>query len=167
MTSSSRYFFTLQLVCCALLLCAAIFVSRTDAQQQPEQFPDGPGKNTFLQTCSSCHSPDNVFGKARNADAWSATLNTMIGYGATGSNDDFAAILKYLAANFGPAPDKINVNKVTAINLRNWLNFTENQADDFIAYRTQHGDFKSLDDLNKVPGIDPKILDAKKDVLTF
>ena len=34
-------------------------------------------------------------------------------------------------------------------------------------YRKNNGNFKSLDDLKKVPGLDPKMLDAKKDHITF
>ena len=36
-----------------------------------------------------------------------------------------------------------------------------------IAYREKNGLFKSVDDLKKVPGIDAKKIDAKKDRLYF
>jgi competence protein ComEA len=36
-----------------------------------------------------------------------------------------------------------------------------------IEYRKKNGDFKSLDDLKKVPDVDAKKLDAKKDRLAF
>ena len=91
----------------------------------------------------------------------------MISYGAQGSDDQFTAILQYLTANFGPIPDKVDVNKESARNLREWLNLPQKQADAIVAYRQQNGDFKSLDDLKKVPGVDAKILDAQKDHLTF
>jgi competence protein ComEA len=91
----------------------------------------------------------------------------MIQNGAQGSDDDFAAILDYLSKNFPPAPDKINVNQATAWNLRNWMNLSEKQANAVVDYRKQNGDFKSLDDLKKVPGLDPKMVDAKKDHITF
>ena len=35
------------------------------------------------------------------------------------------------------------------------------------AYREKHGKFKTLDDLKKVPGVDAKKLDAKKDRIAF
>jgi competence protein ComEA len=36
-----------------------------------------------------------------------------------------------------------------------------------IKYRTDHGDFKSIEDLGKVPGLDFKKIEAKKDLLVF
>jgi competence protein ComEA len=150
---------------CGVLFAAAVFASQASAQQDP--FPDGAGKDVFLKTCSKCHDPSNVIGKGRSADDWTATLNKMIQYGASGTDEDFQAILDYLSMYFGPPPDKINVNKATSLDFRNWLNFTQKMADAAVAYRTENGPFRSVDDLKKVPGIDPKLIDAKKDHLTF
>jgi competence protein ComEA len=36
-----------------------------------------------------------------------------------------------------------------------------------IQYRTKNGDFKSIEDLKNVPGIDTAKIEAKKDRLTF
>jgi DNA uptake protein ComE-like DNA-binding protein len=36
-----------------------------------------------------------------------------------------------------------------------------------IAYRLQHGDFKSVEDLEKVPGLDGATIEAKPDRLAF
>jgi competence protein ComEA len=165
MVSSSSHWRAIRVISCLLFLTAVILGSRAEAQQN--LLPDGPGKAIFLQTCSTCHTPNNVIGKAQNADAWSDTLNKMIQYGLSSNDDDLSTILDYLTKNFGPAPDKINVNKATALNLCNWLNFTPKQANDFIAYRLQHGDFKSVDDLKKVPGVEAAKIDAKKNILTF
>ena len=46
-----------------------------------------------------------------------------------------------------------------------WLR--RSQAAAIIEYRTKNGNFKSIDDLKKVPGIDPAKIDAKKDRLTL
>ena len=40
-------------------------------------------------------------------------------------------------------------------------------SSDLVKYRAEHGNFKSIDDLKKVPGIDPAKIEAKKDVLIF
>jgi len=88
-------------------------------------------------------------------------------YGAQFTDNQFDVVLQYLTKNFSPPPDKISVNKVTALDLRNWLHLTPEQAKAVIDYRAQNGEFKSLDDLKKVPDIDPKIFDVKKDHLTF
>ena len=68
-----------------------------------------------------------------------------------------------------PAEDvpRLNVNKATAIELEAGLSLRRSQAAALIAYREKNGDFKSLDDLKKVPGLDAAKLDAKKDRLVF
>lgn len=135
--------------------------------QAQDEWPDGPGKDKFLQTCSACHSPENVLGHNLDADGWSDIMNKMVTYGAQGSEADFTQIYNYLVANFPPVPAKININTATAMNLRNWVNMPETQAEAIVAYRAQHGDFKSLDDVKAVPGADAKFLDSIKDFLTY
>jgi competence protein ComEA len=139
----------------------------TDQKTLQAEFPDGVGKNTFLGTCSKCHSPENVIGHGQDANGWTQAIYKMIQYGAKDSNEDFGAIVYYLSHHFGPPPDKVDVNTATTMDLRNWLSFTKKQADAIAAYRKQHGDFKSIDDLKKVSGIDPKMIDADKGRLVF
>jgi competence protein ComEA len=108
-----------------------------------------------------------VIGKGQSADGWTEVLNKMVENGAQGTDDEFNAILDYLTTNFPAPPDKINVNTATVWNLRNWMNLSEKQSNAVVDYRKQNGDFKNLDDLKKVPGLDAKMLDAKKDHITF
>jgi competence protein ComEA len=91
----------------------------------------------------------------------------MIQFGAQGSDSDFSSILNYLTTNFGPAPAKVNINKATAMNLENWLSVPQKSAEAIVAYRQQNGDFKSLDDVEKVPNVDTKFLDSIKDSLVY
>jgi competence protein ComEA len=135
--------------------------------QAPDEWPNSPGKDKFLATCSMCHTPENVLGHNLDSDGWTDILQKMIGYGAQGSDEDFGQILTYLTTNFGPIPAKVNVNTATAMNFRNWLGMRETLAEAIVAYRAQHGDFKSLDDLKSVPGADAKYLDSIKDELTY
>lgn len=138
------------------------------ASTQPvDEWPSGAGKQQFLQICSSCHSPENVIGHNQDTSGWTDTLNQMIQNGAQGSDDDFSAVLQYLVTNFGPMPPKVNVNKATAMNLRSWLGMPEKEAEAIVAYRAKNGDYKSLDDLKKAPGVDPNYIDSEKDLLTF
>ena len=41
------------------------------------------------------------------------------------------------------------------------------EAAAIIQYRGEHGDFKSVDDLRKVQGVDFKKIEAKKDLIVF
>ena len=137
------------------------------SEQPADDWPDTPGKAQVFQTCNGCHPADWLIGHNQDADGWSDTVSLMAQRGAQGSDEDFNAIVKYLATYFGPAPEKVNMNKATAMNLRNWLGMDETRADAIVAYRAKHGDFKTLDDLKSVPDVDAKYLDGIKDHLTF
>ena len=84
----------------------ALLRAEAQAAQAPAAkktaLPDGPGKAEAERVCSACHAP-NVFTHQRHDQAgWSTVINNMIAKGADGSDDDFAKILAYLVANFGP-----------------------------------------------------------------
>lgn len=168
------------LLCAALLVAATSSHSQSNSPQTPpassasntsssaaNDWPDGAGKDVFLRACSNCHGPDNVIGRNLNVDQWTDVINRMIQYGAQGSDDDFSGILDYLTTNFGPAPAKVNINKATPMNMRNWLGMSSKEAHAIADYRAQHGDYKSIEDLQKVPGVDADSLNAIKDKLTF
>lgn len=156
-----------------LWFCSAITWSATPSyaqqaaqQQQHPELPAGPGKATLIRVCSSCHSPDNVIANGQDRAGWENTITKMAGFGAVGSDEEFTEILEYLVKNF-PANAPINVNKATAAQLESGLGFTTTEAEGVIQYRGNNGDFKSIDDLKKVPALDAKKLDAKKDRLAF
>ncbi len=142
------------------------------APQEPAQHPQyselpaGAGRDTLIRVCSKCHSPDNVIANGQDRTGWENTITKMAGFGAVATDDEFTEILEYLAKNFPPATT-IHVNQATAAQLESGLGLTTTEAEAVIDYRKKNGDFKSLDDLKKVPGLDAKNLDAKKDRLAF
>ena len=163
----------------ALLLWGAA-PARTAVAQAPDdhpEMPSGPGKAITLQTCTKCHSITNITGQHKDKDGWTATITKMVGYGATGTDDEFEAILNYVSKYYGldspPAADagaahaKIVVNKETPAQLSTDLGLTDDEAKAVVDYRGKNGDFKSIDDLKKVPNVDGKKFDAKKDDLLF
>lgn len=164
---------TLSILLLAVLVCQGASAS---AQQPPaapgvppevaQKFPDGPGKATFLRTCSVCHSPTNVLAGGQTRQGWEDTITKMVGYGATGTDEDFTAILEYLVKNF-PAQAPVNINKATAAQLEKNLQIEPAAAEAIIAYRDKHGNFKSLDDVKKAPGVNAAALEAKKALITF
>jgi competence protein ComEA len=92
----------------------------------------------------------------------------MIARGAKGSDDDFKAVLDYLATNFlGEASKPLNVNTATSVELESVLLLLRKEAAAVIAYREKNGLFKNVDDLKKVPGIDVKKIETQKDRLYF
>ena len=162
----------------AVCFCAyAMMLAPSFAQQpapqpaQKEQYPElpaGAGKDTLVRVCSKCHSPDNVIANGQDRAGWEATITKMAGFGAVGTDDEFTEILDYLVKNF-PAGSggPVNVNKATDAQLESGLGLTAAEAAAVVDYRKKNGDFKTIDDLKKVPDVDAKKLDAKKDRLTF
>ncbi len=134
---------------------------------QKAQLPDGPGKQTFVQICGSCHAPEVVLGKGFTEDGWTQVVGTMIERGAQGSDDQFTAIVQYLKTNFPPIAAKVNVNNASADILVKRLGITTDEAQAIIAYRELNGNFKSVDELKNVPKLDFSKIEAKKDMLVF
>lgn len=154
--------------------------------------PDGPGKEVVQKSCTSCHSIETITKSRNTADGWADVVSQMIGRGANISDDDAETVVEYLAAHFGPssksadagapqpaaappsqaatAPvDKtpVNVNKADAGALVAALGVTQAEADAIVQYRTQHGDFKTWQDVSAVPGVDADKIKAHQKDLTF
>jgi competence protein ComEA len=126
--------------------------------------PDGPGKDVIKRVCGVCHEAEIVTGQARTPAAWRKTISDMTTLGAQGSDEDLDLILSYVVSNF---PKKVNVNKAAAKDLQAALDITPELAEAMVGYRAKNGDFKSLDDLKKVPGVDAGQLDAEKSRILF
>jgi|SRR5271155_2276259 len=129
-----------------------------------DRLPAGPGKDTLKKVCTGCHSPENVVGLAKTRGEWEAVVGQMATVGAEGTDDEFNQIVEYLAAYF---PKTVNVNKATAKVLEAGLQISSKEADAMVRYREQNGNFKSIEDIQKVPEIDAKKIAARKDVLEF
>jgi competence protein ComEA len=132
------------------------------------QMPDGPGKDVTAKVCGNCHDVEVVKQYHLGKDGWTDTLSKMIERGAEGTDDQFNTVLDYLVKNFGPnTPNPINVNKATAGEIETQLEITAKEAAAIVKYRGDKGSFKDVDDLKKVPDLDFKKIEAKKDRLVF
>jgi competence protein ComEA len=132
------------------------------------QLPDGPGKDELVKVCSPCHEPNRAAAFRLTREGWEATVADMKWRGAKGTDEEFAAIVEYLATNFlGEAAPKLNMNRATSIELESVLSLLRKEAAAVIAYRDKVGGFKSIDDLKKVPGLDFKKIEAGKDRIIF
>ncbi|HXA66909.1 MAG TPA: helix-hairpin-helix domain-containing protein [Bryobacteraceae bacterium] len=147
----------------ALAIAAALFITVANAQ---EKLPIGPGRETMKRVCGACHSAENVAGMAKTREEWGAVVGEMAADGAQGTEDEFNEIVDYLATYFPKTP-KINVNKATAKDLESGLELPAKEADAIVHFREEKGSFKSIEDVEKVPGVDAKKIEAKKDRLVF
>ncbi|HVH67206.1 MAG TPA: helix-hairpin-helix domain-containing protein [Gemmatimonadales bacterium] len=148
----------------AVFAIAALAVARGGEAQLPE----GPGREETARLCSQCHRVEQAVSLRQDRAGWAATLRKMTALGAKGTDQELAAVLDYLVMHFtAEERPRINVNTATAIELETGLTLRRSQAAAIIAYRAEHGAFKSFEDLKKVPGLDVAQLEAKKDRLTF
>src|SRR5690348_1188845 len=147
---------------------AVVIAAWLSAPRAAAQLPDGPGRSETVRLCSRCHAAEVVMSVGQDRAGWAATLRKMSALGATGTDEEFRIVLGYLATHF-PAQElpPINVNTATAIELESGLSLRRSQAAAIIAYRLQHGAFKSLEDLEKVPGLDVAKIAAKRDRIAF
>ena len=65
--------------------------------------PAAGAREAFLKVCGGCHPVDTVTSQRRSRAQWQESINSMVTRGAKGSNDELAAILDYLATQYGPA----------------------------------------------------------------
>jgi competence protein ComEA len=145
-------------------LAAALLAAAAD--DDAKLLPDGPGKEVVVRTCLECHDAATFRKKRLNRDDWSETVGKMVDQGAQANSQEQTAIIDYLVHNFGP-DSKVRINTASFSEIRVVLSFTNEDTKAIIAYRDQHGDFKELGDLLKVPGVDSKKVEAKKEMLAF
>jgi competence protein ComEA len=146
-----------------LLTCGAALVW---AQTGAEPLPDSPGKDTFVSVCSLCHVPTAPLGKQWTRQQWELKVTEMLQEEPDVTREERAVIVEYLAANFRPG-GKIYVNQAGAKDLETALEISATDAEAIVRYRQKQGDFKSFDDLKKVPAFDSAKAEGKKDRLVF
>jgi competence ComEA-like helix-hairpin-helix protein len=158
-----------------LSLASGVLAARQDPAPPPappasffsgEGLPDGPGKEVVVKVCGNCHEPRRAASVRLTRDGWSATIDDMIRRGAKGTDDEFNTVLDYLAENFlGEAARPLNVNTASAIELESVAGLLRKEAAAVLDYRDKHGPFQKLDDMKKVPGLDFKKIDSRRDFL--
>jgi competence protein ComEA len=112
-----------------------------------------------------CHAPTAVIGKQGSKQWWQSKVTEMLQESTDVPESDVDTIVAYLAKNFPVL--KINVNKAAAKDLETGLELTSQESEAIVHYREAKGNFKTLDDLKKVPGLDAVKIESKKDRLEF
>jgi competence protein ComEA len=90
-------------------------------------------------------------------------IDQMARFGAEASDQEFDQILEYLVRNFSP----IRVNKATAKELEATLEVPATIAEAIVAYRLEKGEFKAVDDMTQVPGLESAKIEARKARIVF
>jgi competence protein ComEA len=126
-------------------------------------FPETDGKTALLKVCGDCHGAETVIQTLRTRQEWSDMIDQMARFGAQASDQEYDQILAYLAKHFSP----IKVNTATAKDLEATLDVPTNLAEAIVAYRLEKGEFKTVDDLKRVPGLENGKIEAQKARIVF
>jgi competence protein ComEA len=145
-----------------------VAVACAPAASAQDVLPEGPGKEQTLRLCGTCHEAAKATSVKLTREGWVETIDRMKAFGAAGADEEFAAVLEYLAAHFkGDTVRPLDMNTAEAIDLESVLQLLRRESRAVIDYRSKRGQFKSLDDLK---GLDPAIfkkIEAKKDRIVF
>lgn len=145
------------------LQAVLFFLSLATTSIAQGQLPQGPGKEIVESSCGVCHDVDTAIGTRRTKAAWQEAIDAMVNRGARVTDEEITIIVEYLTNYFGV----LNVNKATGKELETVLEISAEKAQAIVQYRTKHGDFKDLDALKKVPGVDAKVIEERKDRVAF
>jgi competence protein ComEA len=146
-----------------LTLIVPVLVFSIVPMVHAQDLPEGKGKDVLESVCGACHGTDLVASRRATKEGWSYLVDDMVSRGASATNEQIATILDYLAKNLG----QVNVNKGKSEEIASVLEISGAQADAVVKYRTDHGDFKTIDDLKKVPELASANLDSKKDRVAY
>jgi competence protein ComEA len=152
--------------CAAILLASCLLLP---GMALADDFPEGPGKDILMQVCTQCHDLESIPHLKYSRQEWQGLVTEMVNMGADAKPAEIEAIVSYLTTNFGSAPAaaKVNVNTATAAEIERGLGLAAKEAAAVVQYRAKNGNFRTLDDLKKVDGVDAKKLDAAKDRIAF
>ena len=133
-----------------------------------QELPDGPGRAEAEKMCKQCHEMARSISPRQDRDGWATTMRKMTAFGMKGSDADFLLVLDYLAKHYpAEAVPRVNVNQASAIELESGLSLRRSQAKALIAYRNEHGPFKTIEDLKKVPVLDAAMIEEKREKIRF
>ncbi len=135
------------------------------ASDNAKQLPEGAGRAVTQRLCGACHGFGNFVRRRETRDGWNTVIEDMIRRGAKGEEEEWAEVSDYLVAQF--APITVNVNQAAAEAIAEALTLKPEQAKAIVKHREAHGTFKSIEDLQKVPGLNPSALEAKRNSIEF
>jgi DNA uptake protein ComE-like DNA-binding protein len=148
-----------------VLVFAFAFIQTALAQ---DTLPDGPGKAQTLSVCGTCHEAAKATSVKLTREGWIETIDRMKAFGAAGPEEDFAAVLEYLATHFrGDTVRPLDMNTAEAIDLESVLQLLRRESKVVLDYRTKRGQFTSLDDLKALDPAIYKKIEARKDRIVF
>jgi competence protein ComEA len=149
-----------------LAITGALLMTWSHGASAQSQLPEGPGKDAVVRMCATCHPVERAASVRLTREGWQDTIAKMVTLGAKGSDEDMKAVLEYLATHYkGEAGKPLNLNTATSIDLESITMFLRKESAAWIAFRAKNGPCKTVDDLKKVPGVDFKKIEERRERL--
>jgi competence protein ComEA len=150
------------------MLLVSTLVAATPGQQNvpkdsPPKLPEDPDTGLFVTLCQNCHDIGQVVGRRRTMTEWEDVIVKMIEKGLKSDEKDLETVFAYLNRNYGT----VNINRAPAAELVAVLTIPQKDAEAIVGYRKAGGSFTNFESLKKVPGLDVKILEQKKDAIAY
>ena len=87
----------------AVVLMSGLTAWAQTASQPADEhpaLPAGPGRELMIRVCSPCHSPDVAAEQQLDPPGWKTLVDQMASKGATATDEEFDAIIRYLTSAF-------------------------------------------------------------------
>lgn len=127
-------------------------------------FPELPGRDVAVRICLDCHPGSDITKRRESRFKWAVIVEEMIGEGAKINDTDFETLTTYLSVAFGK---KVKINEATAQVIAETFDIAPEHAERILKHRTQHGPFKSWQEIAAIPGIDAKRVEEQRSNLDF
>jgi len=148
-----------------LILCASLA-----PLSWGQDLPEGEGRDTLKRVCTQCHDIESIPRLRYSRADWASLVFSMKDMGADATGAELDQIIDYLAKNFGKGDDavkKTNVNSASAKEIETELGFTTKESELIVLYRMKNGNYKDVDSMMKVDGVDTGKVQAAKDKMEF
>jgi quinoprotein glucose dehydrogenase len=142
---------------------AAVTAAPASGPPAAVNLPEGDGRALVVELCAGCHDNATTVAKRKFRTDWRAVIANMRERGAQGTDEDARTIEAYLTRHFG----LVNVNGADARELQDVLGVTVREAEAIVTHRSVRGEFRTLDDLKKVPGVDARRIEQEKASIVF
>lgn len=120
-----------------------------------ELLPPGEGRESVLNTCSSCHNLRTVVDARKSRENWAKSINDMIQRGAPVFPEEIEPLTAYLSKVFGlGVPKLVNINTASREELQKLPDLKPDLVERIITARGKVGSFKNAEELRRTLRMD-------------
>jgi len=139
-----------------------LIITSASGQKAEPRADDKADQAAFESVCGSCHPPSMAYDLRGESD-WRDTIDLMVKIGAKGTDEEFDRLTRFLLRNW----TRVNINTASAAEIAPVLDVSMETAEAIVKQRSANGNFKSPDELKKIPGVNAQKIDARKERIAF